>query len=56
MHTLAYIYHWDSRSIWELPRNERKMWVDMIIQQHKAEQKQLNNSGSTPSSSYVESS
>ena len=54
MHTLAYCYHWDSHSVWELPRNERKMWVDLVLQQHKAEQQQISNSGSS-TSTYKES-
>ena len=55
MHILAYCYHWDSRSLWGLPRNERKMWVNMIIEQRKAEQEQINNGGSSKSSTYIES-
>ena len=55
MHILAYCYHWDSRSLWSLPRNERKMWTDMVIAQHKAEQQQINDGGSSSSSTYKES-
>ena len=55
MHALAYTYHWDSLSLWSLPRNERKMWVDMVIEQRKAEQQQINDSGSSSSSTYKES-
>ena len=55
MHAIAYTYHWDSNALWNLPRNERRMWVDMIIEQHKAEQKQYNHSGDSPSSTYKES-
>lgn len=54
MHVLAYVYHWDVKTIWSLPRNERKMWVDLIKEQYEAEQKQLNNGGSIPNS-YAES-
>ena len=55
MHILAYSYHWDSHSLWNLPRNERKMWVNMVDKQHKAEQQQINNGGSSSSSTYKES-
>lgn len=56
MHILAYTYHWDSRSLWSLPRNERRMWVELVVEQKKAEQKQINNSGNSSSSTYKESS
>ena len=55
MHILAYDYHWDNHTIWSLPRNERKMWVDMLMQQHKAEHDSINNSASSSSSTYKES-
>lgn len=55
MHTLAYCYNWDSHSLWSLPRNERKMWVNMIIEQRKAEKKQFSDSGNSSSSTYTES-
>lgn len=55
MHALAYCYHWDSHSLWKLPRNERKMWVNMVIEQNKAERKQINDSGNSSSSAYKES-
>ena len=55
MHALAYCYHWDSLSLWNLPRNERKMWVEMVVEQHKAERKQINDGGSSSSSTYKES-
>ena len=55
MHILAYCYHWDSQTIWSLPRNERRMWVNMVIEQHKAEQQQINNGGGSSSSTYKES-
>lgn len=56
MHILAYTYHWDSHSLWGLPRNERRMWVELVVEQKKAEQKQINNSGNSSSSTYKESS
>ena len=56
MHILAYTYHWDSYSLWSLPRNERRMWVELVVEQKKAEQKQINSSGSSSSSTYKESS
>lgn len=55
MHILAYCYHWDSHLLWSLPRNERKMWVNMVIEQHKAEREQINQGGSSNSSTYTES-
>ena len=56
MHILAYTYHWDSHSLWSLPRNERRMWVELVVEQKKAEQKQINDSGNSSSSTYKESS
>lgn len=37
MHILAYIYHWDRNSIWDLPISERKRWVQLIKDQKEAE-------------------
>lgn len=56
MHSLAYIYHWERDTVWSLPRNERKMWIEQIKEQRKAEQSQIDESGtSSPSSNYSES-
>lgn len=41
MHTLAYVYHWDRDTIWNLPRSERKMWVELIHKQKEAEAEQI---------------
>ena len=41
MHVLAYIYHWDRDSIWNIPISERKKWVLLIQEQQKAEREAL---------------
>ena len=37
MHILAYCYHWDRNTLWNMSRSERKMWVEMVLAQKKAE-------------------
>lgn len=37
MHILAYCYHWDRETLWNMCRSERKMWVKMVLAQKKAE-------------------
>lgn len=37
MHLLAYFYHWDRDTLWNLSCRERRMWVKMIIAQKKME-------------------
>lgn len=54
MHILAYVYHWDRDTLWLLPRSERKMWAEMVLEQKKAENKSINNSGNSPNT-YTES-
>lgn len=44
MHILAYVYHWERDTIWEIPSRERRMWVKMIMTQKKME----NDSIKTP--------
>lgn len=39
MHILAYVYHWGRDEIRNLPRTERRRWVEMIIDQKKKENK-----------------
>ena len=52
MHLLAYYYHWSVFDLWNMPSIERKMWVNMIREQIKAENDA--NSGNTdPSISEV---
>ena len=55
MHILAYCYHWDRDTLWKMPRSERKLWVDMVQRQKKAESDAVNNENSTPKSDYMES-
>ena len=43
MHTIAYVYHWDRNTLWELSFKERRMWYDMIIKQKQAEEEALEN-------------
>lgn len=54
MHILAYCYHWDRDTLWNMTRSERKMWVRMVLAQKKAE----NNGASAENNSvstYMES-
>ena len=37
MHVLAYVYHWDRNSLWNLPIKERRKCVDLVIKQRQAE-------------------
>lgn len=37
MHILAYCYHWDRNTVWELSCRERRMWVELILAQKKME-------------------
>lgn len=39
MHILAYIYHWGRDEIRKIPRRERVLWVEKIIDQKKKENK-----------------
>lgn len=39
MHILAYIYHWSRAEIRGIPRKERIMWVEKIIDQKNKENK-----------------
>ena len=41
MHVLAYVYHWDRNSLWNLPINERHKWVDIVLKQKQAENDSL---------------
>lgn len=44
MHVLAYVYHWDRNSLWNLPIKERRKWVDLVIKQRQAENDAYENS------------
>lgn len=37
MHLLAYYYHWSVFDLWKLTIQERRMWVNLIREQIKAE-------------------
>lgn len=37
MHIIAYVYHWSATELWGLPILERKMWVNLIIEQKERE-------------------
>lgn len=41
MHILAYCYHWDRDTLWNLSRRERIMWVEMVLAQKKMESESL---------------
>ena len=44
MHILAYIYHWGRDEVRKIPRNERRLWVEKIIEQKNKENKSTENS------------
>jgi hypothetical protein len=50
MHYLAYVYHWERDTVWNIPRSERKIWVDKIIKQKEAEVKAIKNDCDSSSS------
>lgn len=37
MHIIAYVYHWERDTLWNMPSRERRMWVDLINTQKKME-------------------
>lgn len=43
MHILAYVYHWDRNSLWSIPVNERRKWVQIVTEQKEAEREALEN-------------
>ena len=57
MHIIAYSYHWDRSTLWDMSRSERRMWVKMVQMQKNAENEAINkgNKRYTPST-YKESS
>ena len=42
MHFIAYVYHWDRSTLWLLSKSERQMWVEMIQEQKRAENNEIN--------------
>lgn len=44
MHILAYIYHWGRDEIRKIPRRERRLWVERIVEQKQKENKAQENS------------
>lgn len=54
MHILAYCYHWGRNELWDLPPKERKMWVEMVLEQKRQENKELEKEDKSVSS-YAES-
>lgn len=56
MHILAYCYHWSRDSLWELPRNERKKWVEIVLEQKRVEAEGVEggNNGEDSQSTYRE--
>lgn len=39
MHILAYIYHWGRDEVRKIPRRERRLWVEKIVEQRQKENK-----------------
>lgn len=44
MHIIAYCYHWDVDSLWNMHIKERKMWVNKILEQKEAENRSISES------------
>ena len=44
MHILAYIYHWGRNEIRHIPRTERVMWVNKIIEKKNKENEKVEKS------------
>jgi len=40
MHLIAYVYHWSRDTLFSLSLSERRIWVDKILAQKDAENKQ----------------
>ena len=57
IHVLAYLYHWSAEECWNMPCTERRVFVDRVIRQNKAENQSGKNKGksSTSLSNYKES-
>ena len=55
MHILAYCYHWDRDTLWNMTRSERKMWVKMVLAQKKVENKEAVDEDDYSMSTYRES-
>lgn len=43
MHALAYVYHWDRNSLWNMPIKERRKWVEIVLKQKEQERDSLEN-------------
>ena len=43
MHLLAYTYHWDINSFWNLTLSQRRKWVSIVVKQKEAERESLEN-------------
>ena len=59
IHLLAYKYHWGYEELMTMPRQERKLFYDMVLEQINAENESVKESEQgTPTSkkTYVESS
>lgn len=59
MHLLAYKYHWGYKELMSMPRQERKLFYDMVLEQINAENESVRESSQdTPTSkkTYAESS
>lgn len=51
MHILAYCYHWDAKSLWEMRRSERKVWARTVMAQKEAENNAVSKGTKAPSQS-----
>lgn len=51
IHLLAYKYHWGYTELMSMPRRERKLFYDMVLEQLKAEKESVDDSSTdTPTS------
>ena len=43
MNLLAYTYHWDINSLWNLTLSQRRKWVSIVVKQKEAERESIEN-------------
>ena len=51
MHLLAYKYHWGYSELLDMTRKDRGLFYEMVLEQLKAENDSINESGKNTSSS-----
>ncbi len=56
IHALAYLYHWRAEDVWNMPCQERRVFVDRVLKQLRDENRKAAKSGksSTKPKKYVD--